>query len=416
MLVLLFAAFASVVYLLLRVLLIMLPKATDSLGPDNRLAWGLTLAITALGINALSEPFTLLYWYSGAVNYMLPLIFTVAFAAAALRVLAMPRATWSRYGWAGAATASLACAVGSGEIAFLSCLGILAALGTWMYTTPHRGGNYRIWLLWLGVTVVVGGILLAAPGNWQRLEMADPDVAGRYHRWVLLLPRTLLTAARMAARPPVLGAILVLAVGVALTVSGPVLPRPAGQKILLVLASYAAFNCLGVAFLKAAFMRDLWVEAMPARVVNVLVLQLLMSTVVVALWVRHWLPSSRGLNWLRQRPLIMVAAVAGVLFSGQARWAWPELLLMAPAYETQMGARYKLLAAAYRQGSPEAVVPPLHLKYAAGLLAPIPSAQQRADVNLELHIDCRQKNNELLANYYSIPCVRLTEPPVTRQQ
>ena len=169
---------------------------------------------------------------------------------------------------------------------------MLAVQGGWLRATRASPRAWRLWVLWLGVALGMGLLLLAAPGNWQRLGMANPDVAGRYHRWIWLVPRTLLTAARMTARPPVLGALLVLAGGILLAGSAPRLARPPRGQILLVLAGYIVFNCMGVAFLEAAFMRDMWVEAMPARVVNVLVLQLLISTVAVALWLRPWLPVS----------------------------------------------------------------------------------------------------------------------------
>ncbi len=40
------------------------------------LSWVLTLAVLTLSFNALPEPFSLLFWYSGAANYALPLALT----------------------------------------------------------------------------------------------------------------------------------------------------------------------------------------------------------------------------------------------------------------------------------------------------------------------------------------------------
>lgn len=83
---------------------------------------------------------------------------------------------------------------------------------------------------------------------------------------------------------------------------------------------------------------------------------------------------------------------------------------MAPSYSRQMQARYEVLDAAHRLNRAEAVLSPLRLPHATGLLAPIPSARQRADVHIELHTDATQKNNIFLANYYGIQRVRLSEP------
>ena len=87
--------------------------------PARSVTWGLGLAGTALGMNALSEPFTLLYWYSGAVNYLLPLLCALGFIAAALRALQLPPGA-ARRGWAGAAALALVGAVGGGEITLLT--------------------------------------------------------------------------------------------------------------------------------------------------------------------------------------------------------------------------------------------------------------------------------------------------------
>lgn len=266
-------------------------------------------------------------------------------------------------------------------------------------------------MVWVGVAAITAGLLVGAPGNGQRLAMAGPDPGFWYHRWVLLAPRTVLTAARMAARPPVLGALLVLGASVLLTATGPRRPRPTRRELAVIVGGYALLNGAGVAFLEAAFMRDLWVEAMPGRVVNVLVLQLLISTTALALWAREWVPV--GPAGLRHRALApAIAALALVLLlTGQTRLAWQELLCMAPAYSRQMQARYEALDAAHRHGQAEAVLPPLRLPYATGLLAPIPSARQRADVHIELNTDPSQKNNLFLAHYYGLQRVRLSEPP-----
>jgi hypothetical protein len=383
--------------------------------PTRRGSGALALAVVVLALNALSEPFSLLYWYSGAVNYVLPLVLTLGFAAAALRALGLPPGAAGRRAWSLAATMCLVGAVGGGEVALLACGVLLAGLGAWRgWGLARPAPNRKLWLLWVGCFLLTAAALAGAPGNRQRHGMANPDAAGPYHRWLLLAPRTVLTAARMAARPPVAGAALVLGAAVLLSGTGPRRPRPGRRELLLVLAGYALLNAVGVAFLKAFFMRDMWVEAMPGRVVNVLVVQLLVSTAALALWGQAWLPAGPG--WWRGRavPPVLAGLALLLLLTGQARQAWQELLFMAPDYARQMHARYALLDAAHRRGAAEAVLPPLQLPDARGLLAPIPAAAQRADVHVELFEDAAQKNNLFLANYYHLPRVRLAGPAPTR--
>ncbi|MBU6121678.1 DUF6056 family protein [Hymenobacter siberiensis] len=377
------------------------------------MSWALAMAVGVLALNALPEPFTLLFWYSGAVNYMLPLVLTLGFAAAALRARQLLPGAPYRRRWASVATVCLVGAVGGGEVAMLCCGVLLAGLGAWPWASgmPAPVGFRGLWMVWGGAFLLTAGLLVGAPGNRQRHGMAAPDAAGPYHRWVLLAPRTALAAARMTARPPVAGAALVLAAAVLLTSAGQVRPRPRRRELVLVLAGYILLNCAGVAFLKAFFMHDKWVEAMPDRVVNVLVVQLLVSTKVLAMWVRQWASAGPGRLRGQAATLTLTGLALVLLLTGQARRAWQELLFMAPDYALQMQARYERLAAVSRRGGAEAVLPPLQLPRAMGLLAPIPSARQRADVHVELFEDAGQKNNLFLAHYYKIARVRLSGPP-----
>ncbi|WP_201982297.1 DUF6056 family protein [Hymenobacter rubidus] len=398
---------------LFRALQLVLAPADELHG--HSFSWGAALAVAILSLNALPEPFSLLFWYSGALNYGLPLVFTLGFAAALLRAGRLPPGARGRGRWAGLATLSLIGAVGGGEVAMLCCGVLLAGALLWprAQATAASAGFRQLRALWVGVFFITAGVLVGAPGNRERHGMADPDPAGPYHRWLLLGPHTALATARLAARPPVAGAALLLAVAVLGTASaGRVRPATSRRELGLVLGGFALLNCAGVAFLKAFYLHDMWVEALPGRVVNVLVVQLLVSTTALALWARERLPG-RLPEW-RGRALHPALGALGLLLllTGQTRQAWQELLFMAPDYARQMQARYNLLNAAHRRGrQAAAVVPPLRLPQVWGLLAPIPSARQRADVHVELFEDARQKNNLFLAHYYGIRSVRLSEPP-----
>jgi hypothetical protein len=130
------------------------------------------------------------------------------------------------------------------------------------------------------------------------------------------------------------------------------------------------------------------------------------------LWARPWLPL---LPTKLRASVVLPALTLLLLLTGQTRRAWQELLLVAPAYNQQMHSRYQVLDTARRHHAPQAVLAPLLLPAATGLLAPIPSASQRADVNLELSTDYRQKNNQFLGHYYGVPRVYLSAEPATPQ-
>jgi hypothetical protein len=204
----------------------------------------------------------------------------------------------------------------------------------------------------------------------------------------------------------------VLAGAVLLMAGGGTRPaaRPSRRVLMQVLGGYALLNIIGV-----AFMKSVWVDALPSRVTNTLVLQLLISSTALALWARPWLPA--GPPWLRGRyvsPALFTLTIV-LLLAGQARRAWQELLFVAPAYSTQMQARYATLEAAHQRGATEAVLEPLQLPYSTGLLVPLPSSSQRVEVNLELNPDSTHKSNRHLARYYGLHSVRLSRPAPPRQ-
>jgi hypothetical protein len=401
-----------------RALLLVLSGPDGALAPTRSLAWALALAVLALGLNALPEPFTLLYWYSGAFNYLLPLLFLLSFCAAALRALHLPPGSRGRRGWALLVAMSLTGAMGGGELSLLASGVLLLGLGAWVYSPDKTGSptNRSVWLLWMVVGLVAAGLFLVAPGNWNRLGFVLVDSGADFgswpHRLALLAPRTALATARLAARPPVAGALVVLAGSVWLTATGARTPRPQRGELAWVLCTFVLINSVGVGFLKITFMRDLWVEALPGRVVNFLVLQLLISTTALMLWARPWLPR---LPTKLRHPAVLPALTLLLLLTGQTRRTWQELLLVAPAYNQQMHRRYQVLDEARCHHAPQAVLAPLRLPAATGVLAPIPAARQRADVNLELSTDYTQKNNQFLAHYYEVPRVYLSAEPLAPQ-
>jgi len=249
-------------------------------------------------------------------------------------------------------------------------------------------------------------VALAAPGNWHRAALTD--VYPQAHRWLLLLPRTGWAVLGLAARPVVLLSLLgLVAAGLAL---GPALrpapaPVPRRPDLLAALAGYALLNTVGV-----AFMKSFWVDPLLGRVANLLVLLLLASTAALALWVGTWWRPAR-LRWLGSRLAggLLGAGLLGLLATGQVGRAWQEWLLVAPAYDQQMQARYALLRQARAQGRPTAEVPPLHLPRVPGVLVPLAVPGQRIAYSVE--IKPTYAENTEIARYFGLRGVRRAASP-----
>ncbi len=101
-----------------RVLLRLLTPVSGADRDRRQLEWLLALLLTALGLNAMPEPFSFLYWYSATFVYQLAWVFTLGFTTAALRASELPpgpqRRRWaggpgSAWGWPLAAASPLCC-------------------------------------------------------------------------------------------------------------------------------------------------------------------------------------------------------------------------------------------------------------------------------------------------------------------
>lgn len=376
------------------------------LAPPGRLqapAWGLALLVLAVGLNALPEPFSFLYWYGASFVYQLAWAFSLGFMAAALRACLLPAGA-ARRGWAAGAALCLGAAIGSSELTLLLCFVGLAGLGWWV--RRHRPGAWRLCLGWAGLAGGCAVVALAAPGNWHRAALTD--VYPQAHRWLLLVPRTGLAVLGLVAKPAVLaGGLGLAAVGLRL---GPLLrPVPAAvpqrADLLVALASYLLFNTIGVAFLKS-----FWLDPLLGRVSNLLVVVLLASTAALALWVGTWWRPTGG-QWLRGRlaGALLAAGLLALLATGQVGRAWQEWLLVAPAYDQQMQARYALLRQARAQGRPTADVPPLRLPRVPGVLVPLAVPGRHIEYSVE--IKPTYAENTEIARYFGLQGVRRVASP-----
>jgi hypothetical protein len=370
-------------------------------GPAKRqpgLAWGLALLVLAVGLNALPEPFSFLYWFAACFVYQLAWAFSLGFGAAALRAVSEPAGP-ARRRWAVLAALCLAAAVSSNELTLLVGVVMLAGLGWWV--RRYRPAAWRLWLSWAGLAGFCAAVALAAPGNWHRAALTD--AYPQAHRWLLLVPRAGLAVVGLVARPVLLVSTLGLAVallrlGASLRSVPAASPRRA--DVLVVLAGYVLLNTVG-----AAFMKSFWVDPLLGRVSNLLVLVLLVSTAALALWVGTWWAPAQA-HWLRGRlATSLLCSGLLVLFGvGQVRRAWQELLFVAPTYSQQMQARYALLRQARAQGHAYVAVPPLRLPLVPGVLVPLAVPGRLIEYSVELKPS--YADNEELARYFGLRGVR----------
>jgi hypothetical protein len=359
--------------------------------------------LLALFCNAAPAPFSFLYWFAGALVYQFTLIALLNFTALALRVGWGPAAGRRRA--AGWACLPLTLALTGNELTLMQALPVLALLAVAM-PRPARPAL----LGWLLIALLALAVAATAPGNWTRAAAMAPPTDPYYaYRWLVLIPRALLSMALFLLKP--MNGLSTLAAaaigwwaGRQTRGAGPA-PRPLTRRQwLALLLAYAALNFIG--FL---LFRYLVVGAPLMRAQNELLLVLLGSTTGLG-WLagRHFgqlwgagpallrpLYPVRGLLWL---PLVALLAV------GHVPEAWRELATGAAPFDTQMRARFAALRAARRAGRPRVTLPPLRLPYGR-VLIPLRQFSSDIEFDIDLTTGCEGNINGVMENYFEVPDV-----------
>jgi len=393
--------------------------------------------LLALFCNAASAPFSFLYWLAGALGYQLMLIALLNFISLALRA-----------GWGPAAgrrrAAVLAClplglALTGSELTLVQALPVLALLAVSLPRTARPA-----LLGWLLIAALATAVAAAAPGNWVRAAAMAPPADPYYdYRWLVLLPRSVLSMFLFLIRP--MNGLSMLAAaavgwwaGRQALAAGPAPHLLTRRQWLTLLLAYAALNFLG--FL---LFRYLIVGAPLMRAQNEILLVLLGSTAGLG-WLtgRHWgataslliaeaqpnspLPDNRQTftpvslltplplpegpspkaSPARPRlvPLVGMLLLTSLLAAGHVPEAWRELVTSAAPFDTQMRARFAALRAAHRAGTRRVTLPPLRLPYGR-VLIPLRQFSSDIEFDIDLTTGCEGNINGVMENYFEVPDV-----------
>ena len=372
--------------------------------------------LLALFCNAAPAPFSFLYWFAGALVYQLTLIALLNFTALALRVGWGPASGRQRTAiWA---SLPLGLALTGNELTLVQALPVLALLAV---TLPRAARPALLGWLLLAALATAGAA--AAPGNWTRAAaMAPPSDPYYAYRWLVLIPRSLLSMILFLIKP--MNGLSMLAAaavgwwaGRRAQATGPA-PQPLARRHwLALLLAYAALNFTG--FL---LFRYLIVGAPLMRAQNEILLVLLGSTAGLG-WMagRHfgWTEANKwAVGHLlpgRTRPareLLLLLPLLSLLMAGHVPEAWRELATSAVPFDAQMRARFAALRAAHRAGRPQITLPPLRVRYGRVL---IPLRQFSSDIEFDIDLTkgCEGNINGVMENYFSVPdvCCEPTAAP-----
>ena len=374
----------------------------------SRAGWAAGLLL-ALFCNAAPAPFSFLYWFAGALVYQLTLISLLNFTALALRVGWGPVAGRRRAAmWA---SLPLALALTGNELTLVQALPVLALLAM---ALPRR--TRPALLGWLLIGALATAVAAAAPGNWARAAaMAPPSDPYYAYRWLVLIPRSVLSMVLFLIRP--MNGLSVLAAaavgwwaGRQAHATGPAPRLLVRRQWLALLLAYATLNFLG--FL---LFRYLIVGTPLLRAQNEMLLVLLGSTAGLG-WLigRHWdrattaWPAATPPPWLvKHRParaLFLLLPLLGLFAAGHVPEAWRELATSAALFDTQMQARFAALRAAHRAAKPQITLPPLRLPYGRVL---IPLRQFSTDIEFDIDLTkgCEGNINGVMERYFGVPDV-----------
>jgi hypothetical protein len=151
----------------------------------GRGAWQLSaLAGAVLALSTLAGAPSLwqsVYWQTGAVTYLLPLVLMTAAVVVGGRACRIGQTLRTRRLWTLTGAALVFLSVGCSEIAMGLVVGILGATTTCLVATyhgPRRGRILTMLGIWLATALVASVIVIVSPGNSMRGTLvATQDVA-----------------------------------------------------------------------------------------------------------------------------------------------------------------------------------------------------------------------------------------------
>ncbi len=137
----------------------------------------ITLAVLALYVSNLSNPYDSLYRLTGLLIYQTGLVATLLLAGLLCR---------GRIGWAAVAVVF---AVGTNEISLVQCGGLLIGLVAYRPKFLLRSDSRILWV----AALIAASVALAAPGNWVRAELYQTSTHSLPESLALVLATGLFT-------------------------------------------------------------------------------------------------------------------------------------------------------------------------------------------------------------------------------
>ena len=393
--------------------------------------------LLALFCNAAPAPFSFLYWFAGALVYQLTLIGLLNFTALALRVGWGPAAGRRRA--AIAACFPLVLALTGNELTLVQALPVLVLLAV---ALPRA---VRPALLgWLLIGALAVAVAASAPGNWARAAaMAPPSDPYYAYRWLVLVPRSVLSMGLFLSKPMNGGSALAAAAvgwwaGRQAQAAGPA-PRPLARRHwLALLLAYAALNfrgfllfrylVVGAPLLLVLLGSTAGLGWLVGRHFGTAASRAVVGTRLNSRLPRNWQPFKHRLPLNirmlpedrppfaarppmagpRSRPPLVLLAglllLAGLFAAGHVPEAWRELATSAAPFDAQMQARFAALRQAHRSGSPRLTLPPLRLPYGR-VLIPLRRFSSDIEFDIDLTKGCEGNINGVMENYFEVPDV-----------
>ncbi|GAA4372984.1 hypothetical protein GCM10023186_03070 [Hymenobacter koreensis] len=361
--------------------------------------WSVWVAALALllYLGAAAQVYQAFYWFTSAVVYQAGnamLALTVFLSGYRFRSSGRAKYVLSF----GAILAAIATA-SSNEVALVQLvvvLGVLSGISYWQKTNA--------WQWWVGLLVVtlsIGVIATAAPGNFARLHVVHPLHA---RELTYAVPRTIYSAIEFLAVPRVwIMLAMVVAVCVPWAARNASLTAFKAWRLHPLIALAAWLGTLLMGFFPFWWM---WASYTPVRTQNAILFGALLSIPPLVQAVMGWYAARHrsGIETVRS-PIPGWITAWGILLalgtiSGAAILpAWRELLVNAMPFESQMQARYRALAQARAQGWRELTLPPMAIAKPQAILVHEEDLKPQAS----------EERNRVTAMYYGLDSLRVPE-------
>lgn len=359
------------------ILALLLRTLTADKLPWLAASW-IAASILLLYAGIVPSTYSAFYYFTDGVVYQVPALLLILSPVATIRAQSSANAT-SRYLWWGVAIVATTAAAGSNELTIV-LLGWILLVATGLSIYHRQWLALRCWLVISAVLLTAATIAVAAPGNYNRVEMDSDPFPGI----VPLLIRTADVLQDLLFAP---NALLLLSVPLAFAPwARRFLPnRPATLRLPL---AGGAVVVMGGLWLGTMLYQAVWNDPMPTRANNVLFWWWLIGW-IVACWAA--LPDKPAASQFPSFTIrVVIIAVLALVVSRVSLRAWRELLT-APEYASQWQERYHYFRVVSQQPGRRAIVAPLSGISSHGIL-----------LGIDYKIDSKHPYNTQAAKWFGL--------------